>query len=134
MTETKEINLLFKLKSKNKNNNVNKGFSRNIYKKENDVCEYNSGEYKVDTTGYIPLGELIQRCGLRIQNPDWSTMNFNTDKFTDKFDSENEIRYLLKRSLNTKEVPNDKDSKGNNTSTIQSETVAEKTQENTTSN
>lgn len=62
-------------------------------------------------------------------------MNFNTDKFTDKFDSENEIRDLLKRSLNNnKEVANDKDSKGDNTSTLQSETVAEKTQENTTSN
>lgn len=108
MTEIKEVNLLFKLKNKNKNN-TNKGFSRNLYKKENDVCEYNSGEYKVDTTGYIPLGELIQRCGLKVQNPDWSTMNFNTDKFTDKFDSENEIRDLLKRSLNNKkEVVNDK--------------------------
>lgn len=133
MTEIKEVNLLFKLKNKNKNNN-NKGFSRNLYKKENDVCEYNSGESLVDTTGYIPLGELIQRCGLKVQNPDWSTMNFNTDKFTDRFDSENEIRDLLNKNIKDKEVVNDKNSKGDNTSTIQSETVAEKTQENTASN
>lgn len=112
MTEIKEVNLLFKLKNKNKNNN-SKGFSRNLYKKENDVCEYNSGEYKVDTTGYIPLGELIQRCGLKVQNPDWSTMNFNTDKFTDKFDSENEIRDLLKRSLTKKEVVNERQESNN---------------------
>lgn len=73
-------------------------FNRYLYDENKDIKEYNSGEYLVDDTGYIELDTLLQRCGLRIPDPKWDSLEFKTDKFTDTFDSQNEINNLLNNS------------------------------------
>lgn len=40
------------------------GFNSKLYNPKADIGEKNSGEVKVDTTGYVPLQELLQRCGI----------------------------------------------------------------------
>lgn len=39
-------------------------YNSKMYNPKADLGEKNSGEVKVDTTGYIPLQELLQRCGI----------------------------------------------------------------------
>lgn len=40
------------------------GFNSKLYNPKADLGEHNSGEVKVDTTGYVPLADLLQRCGI----------------------------------------------------------------------
>lgn len=40
------------------------GFNSKLYNPKADIGENNSGEVLVDVTGYIPLQELLQRCGI----------------------------------------------------------------------
>lgn len=40
------------------------GYNSKLYNPKADLGEDNSGEVKVDTTGYIPLQELLKRCGI----------------------------------------------------------------------
>lgn len=40
------------------------GYNSKLYNPKADLGETNSGEVLVDTTGYVPLQELLQRCGI----------------------------------------------------------------------
>lgn len=63
-------------------------YNSKLYNPKADIGEKNSGEVKVDITGYVPLQELLVRCGIG-KNP-----NFNVefeerpglDKFSDNID------------------------------------------------
>lgn len=40
------------------------GFNSKLYNPKADIGEKNSGEVKVDITGYVPLQDLLVRCGI----------------------------------------------------------------------
>lgn len=64
------------------------GFNSKLYNPKADLGEKNSGEVKVDTTGYVSLEDLLQRCGVSQHlnmNPDFEVVE-GLDKFSDNID------------------------------------------------
>lgn len=63
-------------------------FNSKLYNPKADIGERNSGEVKVDTTGYVPLEQLLVRCGIGQQlnmNIDFEVRP-GLDKFNDSID------------------------------------------------
>lgn len=64
------------------------GFNSKLYNPKADFGEKNSGEVRLDITGYVPLQDLLQRCGIGQQlnmNPNFEVIE-GLDKFSDNID------------------------------------------------
>lgn len=108
-----------------KNKNVKESFNRRLYNPENDYCEYNSGEVKVDCTGYVPLRSLLERCGLSLPPSNWPTLDLKgTNKFSDTFDSLELSKQIIEKYNN-----NNNNNSNNNNNNEFSNTISKTVEE-----
>lgn len=69
--------------------------------KKNKNYEVNSGEVLLDTTGYIDLKTLYNKCVISRMplTSEWPSIDINQDKYTDVFDGLKESQDLLSSAL-----------------------------------